>query len=137
MESTVSTRTALLQALRQGPSYGRELVERLHRLIGHRLAPGSLYPALEALKREGFAQAWTVVPGGRRGGRSRTYYELTYSGLLRAQGDARTLRALTAPPAVRSTVRPPSAAVLRRRLARVSDLIAFTEDLRLLPRVRR
>ena len=136
MESTVSTRTAVLQALRQGPSYGLELVERLHRLIGHRLAPGSLYPALEALKRDGFAHAWKVVPGGRRGGRSRTYYELTYSGLLRAEGDARTLRALTAPP-VRSTFRPPSAAVLRRRLARVSDLIAFTEDLRPRPRVRR
>jgi DNA-binding PadR family transcriptional regulator len=130
MEPMVSTRTALLQALRQGPGYGLELVARLQRLTGHRLALGSVYPALEGLKHGGLARAWKVVPGGRRGARSRTYYELTYPGLLRAQADATALRALLTEVPAHPAVRRPSAATLARRLARVSDLIAFTEDLR-------
>jgi Transcriptional regulator PadR-like family len=137
MEAAVSTQTAVLQALRQGPGYGLELARRVESLSGYRPAFGSLYPALEALTRGGFVRAWKIVPGGQRGGRSRTYYELTYSGLLRAQGDAYTLRALVAPPATRPAVRPPSPAILKQRLTRVSDLIAFTEDLRSLPRGRR
>lgn len=128
MGSIVSARTALMQALRQGPGYGLDLAAGLRRRAGHRVATGSLYPALEALRRDGLVRSWNVVPGGRKGGRSRTYYELTYAGRLEADRQARALQALVAHAAPGS--RGPSSATLRQRLRRVSDLIAFTEDAR-------
>lgn len=127
MESSFTARGALIQALRQGPGYGRELAERVFAATKKRLPPGTVYPALEALRRAGLARAWKVVPGERRGGRSRTYYELTYRGLLRAQAEVLTFLRLGRPAPLR--FKKPSPATLRARLSRVSDLIAFTEDL--------
>jgi DNA-binding PadR family transcriptional regulator len=78
----VSARSALLLALRDGPGYGRELVRRIQSATAHsaRLAEASIYPALRALKSERLVHSWEVVPGRRRGGRARTYYELTERG---------------------------------------------------------
>ena len=42
---------------------------------------GSLYPALKELQRARLVRSWTVVPGRRRGGRARRYYELTERGV--------------------------------------------------------
>jgi len=129
VESLVSTRTGLLQALRSGPAYGLELVARIEQATGHRIALGSLYPTLEALTRAGLARAWKVVPGGQRGARSRTYHELTHRGYLQAEDEALRLSALLNDAKSPRPARTPSRATLSRRLARVSDLIAFAEDL--------
>jgi PadR family transcriptional regulator, regulatory protein PadR len=79
----LSARAAVLLALRQGPSYGRQVVRRLQASSGRaiRLALGSLYPALRTLEKERLVRSWTVVPGRRRGGRARRYYELTERGV--------------------------------------------------------
>ncbi|HEY8232744.1 MAG: PadR family transcriptional regulator [Vicinamibacterales bacterium] len=89
----MSARTAILLALRQGPSYGRELVRRVSRASGGhvRLSEGTLYPALRTLRAARLVRAWNVVPGQRRGARARTYYELTIQGIKRAESDASTL----------------------------------------------
>ena len=75
----VSARTALLLVLTDGPGYGRELVRRIQGATGGReqLAEGSVYPALRGLAAARLVRSWKVVPGRRRGGRVRTYYELT------------------------------------------------------------
>ena len=127
--TSFTARGALIQALRQGPGYGRELGDRVLAATGQRLPPGTIYPVLEKLRRGGLARAWKAIPGERRGGRSRTYYEITYRGLLCAQADVEALRALGRPAS--RFLSKPSSAVLRRRLSRVSDLIAFTEDVRI------
>jgi DNA-binding PadR family transcriptional regulator len=125
MSPPFSARAGLLLALRQGPGYGIELLHRVKRLTGHGLAVGGLYPALEALRRKGFVRRWDVVPGGRRGGRSRRYYELTYKGLLRTQADARAL-ARPVQGERRSPLAPqPSPALLRERFEAVGDLTDF------------
>ena len=98
---------------------------------GHRLALGAVYPVLKALVRRRLLRPWKVVPDGRRGGRSRTYYELTYRGLLHAQAEASALGSLLKPERATLGRNRPSPRLLRTRLERVSDLIAFTEDLRL------
>jgi DNA-binding PadR family transcriptional regulator len=79
----VSARTALLLVLRDGPGYGRELVRRIRSATAgrERLAEGSVYPALRALAAARLVRSWKVVPGRTRGGRARTYYELTERGI--------------------------------------------------------
>jgi DNA-binding PadR family transcriptional regulator len=79
----ISARTALLLALRDGPGYGREFVRRIHSATAgrERLAEGSVYPALRGLEAARLVRSWKVVPGRRRGGRGRTYYELTERGV--------------------------------------------------------
>lgn len=88
----VTVRAALLQALRGGPGYGRDLIRRIDRATGGRvrLSEGSTYPALKALEGQRLVRTWTVVPGRTRGGRARTYYELTVTGIrgARASGEA-------------------------------------------------
>jgi len=83
VEAPITTRAALLQALRDGPGYGRELIRRVqHMSEGRvRLSEGRVYPVLKALEEEGLVGASEVVPRGRRGARSRTYYDLTLRGV--------------------------------------------------------
>lgn len=133
MDAVLAGRAALLQALRLGPAYGTELVALIQELTGRRPSVGALYPALGALEDRGLARSWKVIPGGRRGARSRTYYELTSLGYRQAEDDADRLRAI-ANRAAADTIPSPSRATLQRRLRQVSDLIAFTEDLQRRPR---
>ena len=95
----IAARTALLLALRDGPGYGRELVRRLGRLSGGRLrfAEGSIYPALRRLEAARLVRSWGVVPGRRRGGRARTYYELTERGVRVSEAVRVDLVRLVAP----------------------------------------
>jgi len=95
----ITARTALLQALSEGPGYGRELVRRISRVSGGRLrfAEGSIYPALRRLEAGRLVRSWGVVPGRRRGGRARTYYELTERGVRASEGDRAALLRLAAP----------------------------------------
>src|SRR4249920_3916650 len=115
MEPAVTTRTALLQALRSGPGYGMELVRRVAALSGGRcrLSPGSAYPALGALQRTHLVTAWQVIPGGRRGGRSRTYYGLTWRGVEAADQDRQALIGLVRSP--QSGAAPAPAEIARMR----------------------
>ena len=126
MPPPFSARAALLQALRHGPGYGLELVERIRGLTGHLLSVGGAYPALDALKRQGLVRAWEVVPGRHRGGRARTYYELTYAGLQRAQSHGAALSGLLSAARRRAVPPPPpTPRMLRKRLDRLGDLTDF------------
>jgi PadR family transcriptional regulator PadR len=95
----VTARTALLQALRRGPGYGRDLVRRISRASAGRLrfAEASIYPALRRLETARLVRSWSVVPGRRRGGRARTYYELTERGVRVSETDRAALLRLAAP----------------------------------------
>jgi DNA-binding PadR family transcriptional regulator len=92
----LTARAALLLALRHGPGYGRAFGRRIRDAsAGHaQLAEGSIYPALRQLQGARLVRSWKVVPGRRRGGRSRTYYELTLRGLRTANAHARGLQTL-------------------------------------------
>lgn len=95
----ITARTALLQALNEGPGYGRELLRRIRRASAGRLrfAEGSIYPALRRLEAGRLVRSWGVVPGRRRGGRARTYYELTDRGARASERDRAALLRLAAP----------------------------------------
>jgi len=128
----VTARTAILLALRQGPGYGRQLMRRLRTATGGRasLAPGSAYPALRALEKARLVRKWTVVVGRQRGGRARSYYELTVAGVQEAESEAQALTGMLL--AGRST-RESSAAeheAMRERIERVADLFDFASETR-------
>jgi DNA-binding PadR family transcriptional regulator len=128
--SPVTTRAALLQALRNGPGYGRELIRRAARISAGqlRLSPGRVYPALESLAAEGLLRVSEVTPGGARGARSRTYYELTPRGVAVSGEHRQVLEALVQP----GPPQPLDAAERRRmaeRLRQASDLSAAVMEL--------
>ena len=130
MAPFLSARAAVLLGLRGGPACGLEVIERLAEAMGGAgPGQGSVYPALKRLEGERLVRR-VPPPAERRRGRTRVDYELTYSGLLRARVEAAALASLLKPAPMKHGLRRPSPSTLRRRLARVSDLIAFTEDLR-------
>ncbi len=96
MRTVLSSRAAVLIALRQGPGYGKQIVERVRSAsLGRvRLALGSLHPALRQMEKGKLVRGWIVVPGRRRGGRARRYYELTEAGVRAAQAAVTALAAL-------------------------------------------
>jgi len=59
------------------PVYGAWLMRELAR-HGYDLSPGTLYPALHALEREGYLAREDRVVGGRR----RKYYQITDQGRM-------------------------------------------------------
>ena len=134
----ITARTALLQALREGPGYGRELVRRIRRASAGRLrfAEGSIYPALRRLDAARLVRSWGVVPGRRRGGRARTYYELTERGVRASEADRAALLRLAAP----ESPRLPGPDECRRMLERIelgAELSETAGLLSLRPRSRR
>jgi DNA-binding PadR family transcriptional regulator len=129
MEAALSTGAALLQLLRQGPRYGRGLIRALERQAGEvvRPCPGTLYRAAEGLRQRGLLRTWTVSPGGRRGARSRRYYELTSQGIRAAEKQREAMAALLA---LRG--RPPleiDPVLMAERLHRAAELSAFARRL--------
>jgi len=130
MEPVITARAALLQALRSGPGYGLELVRRAAALSGGRcrLAHGSVYPALRALEAARLVRAWQVIPGGGRGGRSRTYYDLTWRGVEAAERDRQVFANLARSP--EGGVRPTPAEIARMqaRLRRAAEISEFLLD---------
>lgn len=84
VESPISTRTAILQALAVESGYGSEIMGRLHESTQHKLVlhSGSVYPALRALEDEGFIKQRKVVgQGGEGEGHGRAcFFELTRKG---------------------------------------------------------
>ncbi|HUU62906.1 MAG TPA: PadR family transcriptional regulator [Dehalococcoidia bacterium] len=61
----------------QGPIYGVGILEELGR-HGYRLSPGTLYPTLHRLAREGYLESSSKVVGGK----VRRYYTITERGLV-------------------------------------------------------
>ena len=134
----VTARTALLQVLREGPGYGRELVLRITRASAGRLrfAEGSIYPALRHLEAARLVRSWGVVPGRRRGGRARTYYELTERGTRASEADRAALLRLAVP----ARPRLPGPDECRRMFERIelgAELSEAAGSLSLRPRSRR
>jgi DNA-binding PadR family transcriptional regulator len=125
MTTPVVTRTALLLALGQGPGYGLELIGRVRDRTGGRvrLAESRVYPALLDLAQAGMVTATQVTPGARRGGRARTYYELTPAGFAAAEEDRSALALLVAGPARR----PVNRGQLRRMASRLVEMDALSE----------
>ena len=87
METPITAKAAILQALISGRGYGLDLIERVkERTGGHLiLSQGSVYPALRALEREGLVESYEGDPSPERNGRPRRYYELTAEGLRMAR----------------------------------------------------
>ena len=128
----VTARTAIVQALRQGPGYGRQLMRRVEAATDGRasLAPGSVYPTLRALEKARLVRKWTVVAGRARGGRARTYYELSVPGVREAEAEAVALAEIAL-----AGRRPRQASVAERsamqeRVERVARLFDFTVEAR-------
>ncbi len=96
MELLVAAKSALLQALVEGPGYGLELIDRVKdRTSGDvRLGQGSVYPALRSLEVEGLVRSYEGPPLPERGGRPRVYYELTGEGLRAAREQRRAAAGL-------------------------------------------
>jgi PadR family transcriptional regulator len=131
MESPVTTRAALLQALRDGPGYGLELIRRIESITGGRvrLADARVYPVLKAMEKAGLVAARRFAPKRRRGGRARVYYDLTVSGVEASTRDREALRALLARRAG-IEVGPRERARMARRLLEAAELAEFGAALR-------
>ena len=81
-------RPCLLLLLREQPSHGYELLDRLHAFGFERDDPGGLYRSLRALEREGLVRgAWEPS----REGPPRRIYELTRRGMERLHMEAKAL----------------------------------------------
>jgi PadR family transcriptional regulator PadR len=100
MESPVSAKAALLQALIKGEGYGLDLIDRVKDRTKGRivLGQGSVYPALRDLEQEGLVKSYESEPLPERGGRPRRYYKLTAAGQRAAVGDSEAVAALFALP---------------------------------------
>jgi DNA-binding PadR family transcriptional regulator len=99
VESPLSTRGAILLALRRGPGCGLAIIERLERSTGGAVRPaeGSVYPLLNRLAREGLVRRLPLRAEGRPG-RARVDYELTPNGMAASDQVKRALQGLTAGP---------------------------------------
>ena len=101
-----------------------------------RFAEGSIYPALRHLEAARLVRSWGVVPGRRRGGRARTYYELTERGARASEADRVALLRLAVP----DSPRLPGPDECRRMLERIelgAELSEAAASLSLQPRSRR
>ena len=75
-------RNAVLEVLRDGPSYGLEIIERVRAHTGGeiQLHQGNVYPLLRDLEGEGLVESYDGDPLPERKGRPRRYYRLTEDG---------------------------------------------------------
>ena len=96
LEPMVETRTAVLQALLKGESYGLELIDRVKDATKGKLVlfQGRVYPVLRQLESEGLLKSFDGEPVTQRGGRPRRYYELTAEGRRVARQEATALSGL-------------------------------------------
>ena len=130
MRAPITTHAALLLALRQGAGYGLELIRRVERSSAGRvhLAEARVYSALADLKRQDLVAISRVAPGGRRGARSRTYYDLTLRGVETSTIERTTLSALAAPPPSSPTAR--EVRLMAERMAQAGKISELARDLR-------
>lgn len=78
----IDSKTALLQALLSADGFGLELMDRVREMTGGavKLGPGTIYPALRDLERDGLVETYRADPLPERRGRPRIYYTLTGEG---------------------------------------------------------
>ncbi len=69
-------RQAIMDSLEECEEYGLEIRDRVFDEKGVELGPGTLYPTLRDLEREGYLESWESVPRPGRGGRPRRYYRI-------------------------------------------------------------
>ena len=95
----IDTRTAILQALMKGESYGLEVIDRVKEMSGGKikLLQGRVYPVLRELETDGFLKSYDGEPVAERGGRPRRYYELTAEGRRAATSEAKAIAGLLKP----------------------------------------
>jgi PadR family transcriptional regulator, regulatory protein PadR len=93
------SKSALLQALIQGPSYGLELIERIKESSNGaiKIVQGSVYPTLRYMEEEGLVESYESEPLAIRGGRPRVYYRITAKGMRVAQKEANDVYSLLKP----------------------------------------
>jgi DNA-binding PadR family transcriptional regulator len=94
MESPISTRAALLQALSVKPGYGLEIITRIKKDAGLVLGQGSVYPTLAALEDDGFvrkAKLSSPLPKAKARLTRASIYELTRSGKRLVEDHRRTI----------------------------------------------
>jgi len=139
MAPMVSYRFAALQALREGPGYGQQLRRRVMSATRGQqvLAPGSLYSALRQLEESRLVRSWKVVPGKKRGGRSRQYFELTIRGIRRAEREAEAVLRLVRPLVTQPLAPVPTPAQIRARIGLAEAILEFSLEARAAVRGRR
>ena len=81
-----STKPLLLSVLRDGESYGYEIIKKMRVLSGGRLewSFGMLYPVLHRLEKDGFISSKWRMSGE---GRLRKYYRLAEAGIQELERD--------------------------------------------------
>jgi DNA-binding PadR family transcriptional regulator len=94
------------------------------------LAPGSVYPTLKALEKARLVRKWTVIAGRARGGRARTYYELTVAGIREAEVEASALAGIALADRLPRQVSAVERSLLRERAERVAALFDFATETR-------
>lgn len=99
MKGPLTTRSALLLLLAEAPAFGAALIGLFERRTGRPggLAGARVYPVLRALEAEGLVKSFRIVPGGRRGGRARLYYDLTPRGRRASARERQVLLRLLCP----------------------------------------
>jgi PadR family transcriptional regulator PadR len=92
----VAPKTALLQALLKGDSYGLELIQRVKASTNGKvvLRQATIYPDLREMEAEGLLKSYEGQPLPERGGRPRRYYKITAQGRKAAMEDAETVAGL-------------------------------------------
>lgn len=85
----------LLAVLRlAGEAYGVTIREEIERRTGRVISPGTIYPTLDRLERQGLVQSRTTEPSAVRGGRSRRVYGVKPKGLAALRATHGMLQAL-------------------------------------------
>jgi DNA-binding PadR family transcriptional regulator len=123
MTAVLTTRSALLQVLRDRPGYGLELIRRLE-TAGIQLAEARVYSVLKELKGQGLVASVRLAPREQRGGRTRIYYRLTSAGARMAERERQLLRGLV----TRSVQPPPTKRERLRMAARIIEADELAES---------
>ncbi len=85
----------LLALVRLGDeAYGVPISEAIEHSSGRRVSIGSVYVTLDRLTKKGLVSSRLGEPTAERGGRAKTYFHITSSGLRGVQQAQRTLTAL-------------------------------------------
>jgi len=86
----------LLAVVREGNEpYGVRVSKCIEEASGREVSLASVYAALERLERKGLIKSSLGEPTAERGGRARTYFRPTTSGLREARAAFRTLNRLS------------------------------------------
>ena len=79
-----------------GDAYGVQISKSIEDASGREVSLASVYVALERLERKGLISSTLGEPSPQRGGRARTYFKPTASGLKEARAAYNTLNRLSA-----------------------------------------